>query len=60
MDAHDAERADGLAPSLQLQFAELLELEGLVDLTSCRLPHHEVAERLWARRHVHRVTESAL
>ena len=57
VDADDAERADGLAPPLQLELAELLELEGLVDLARRRLPHDEVAERLQPCRHVDRVTE---
>ena len=56
-DAHDAEGADPLAPSLQLEIPELVELEQLVDLVRRRRSHDEIAIRLQARGHVDGIAE---
>ena len=56
-DAHDAEGADGLALSLQLEIAERVELEQPVDLVRRRRPHDEIAQRLQARGDVDGVAE---
>ncbi len=56
-DAHDAEGADPLAPSLQLEVPKLVELEQLGDLARRRRSHDEIAMRLQARGHIDGIAE---
>ena len=58
--AGHAECGNGLDLALQLEIAQLLELEHVFDLACRRSRHNEVAERLQPRSHVDGVTEGVV